>query len=166
MPQDLVTYHFNPIKTGQIFKQLRMDKGMSISSAAKRCGLTYDTVDNIERGRVQDIKLEAFLKLCCVYEQPMIMIVLLMLKGDDIDFIDKVLLYDNKTGGTLSASIFDSVPSIVPDTAVVAAEAVAATDTHPIPVRTAAENPDNVAQLHKHIAKLMELLELSLTQKG
>ena len=110
--------------------------------------------------------MEAFLKLCCVYEQPMIMIVLLMLKGDDIDFIDKVLLYDNKTGGTLSASIFDSVPSIVPDTAVVAAEAVAATDTHPIPVRTAAENPDNVAQLHKHIAKLMELLELSLTQKG
>ena len=143
-----------------------MDKNLSVSAAAKQSGLTYDTIDNIERGRVQDIKLEACVKLCCVYEQPIVLIVLLMLKGDDVDFIDRVLLYDNKTGGSIPASIFESVPSIVPDTAVAAAEAVAAADVPPAPVRKSADTTEHVTYLHQHIDKLMSLLELAIKQNG
>jgi hypothetical protein len=55
-----------------------------------------------------------------------------------------------------------AVPSFVPDTVVAAAEAVAATDAPVQPVRKPAEDTDNVAQLHKHIAKLMDLLEKAI----
>ena len=36
MELDLAGYHFNQLKTGQIFKQLRQATGMSVKSAAKK----------------------------------------------------------------------------------------------------------------------------------
>ena len=166
MSYSLRDFHFNPIKLGQILKQLRQDKDISVAYISKRTGITRDTLDNILSGDVRDVKFEQIFKLCCVLEIPIEVLLLLMLKDEDIDFIDQVLLYDNKEDEAIPATDISTVPSSVPDTVVAAAEAVAAADNPPDPVRTSAENPDNVAQLHKHIAKLMELLELTLTQKG
>lgn len=165
MAYDLAGYHFNPIKTGQIFKQLRQAKGLSISAAARQSGLTYDTIDNIERGRVQDIKFEAYFKLCVVYETSIEAVVLLMLTGDEIDFRDRIMLYLPKEDNVMPADVLDVVPSIVPDTVVAAAEAVAATDAPVQPVRSSAGNHDNVAQLHKHIDRLITLLEVAIKKE-
>ena len=166
MSHSLRDFHFNPIKLGQILKQLRQDKDISVAYISKRTGITRDTLDNIFSGDVRDVKFEQIFKLCCVLEIPIEVLLILMLKDEDIDFMDQVLFYDNKEDESIPATDINTVPSSVPDTVVAAAEAVAAADNPPDPVRTSAENPDNVAQLHKHIAKLMELLELSLTQKG
>lgn len=166
MSYSLRDFHFNPIKLGQILKQLRQDKDISVAYISKRTGITRDTLDNIFSGDVRDVKFEQIFKLCCVLEIPIEVLLILMLKDEDIDFMDQVLFYDNKEDESIPATDINTVPSSVPDTVVAAAEAVAAADNPPDPVRTSAENPDNVAQLHKHIAKLMELLELSLTQKG
>lgn len=166
MSYSLRDFHFNPIKLGQILKQLRQDKDISVAYISKRTGITRDTLDNIFSGDVRDVKFEQIFKLCCVLEIPIEVLLILMLKDEDIDFMDQVLFYDNKEDESIPATDINTVPSSVPDTVVAAAEAVAAADNPPDPVRTSAEIPDNVAQLHKHIAKLMELLELSLTQKG
>lgn len=166
MSYSLRDFHFNPIKLGQILKQLRQDKDISVAYISKRTGITRDTLDNIFSGDVRDVKFEQIFKLCCVLEIPIEVLLILMLKDEDIDFMDQVLFYDNKEDESIPATDISTVPSSVPDTVVAAAEAVAAADNPPDPVRTSAEIPDNVAQLHKHIAKLMELLELSLTQKG
>lgn len=166
MACDLANYHFNPVKTGQIFKRFRLDLGMSITSVSKRSGLTYDTIDNIERGRVQDIKFEAMFKLCCVYCQPVEVVELLMLKDDSVDFMDQVLLYDNHQDESIPASNLESVPSSVPDTVIAAAEAVAATDISPAPVQKQAENPAHVAYLQQHIDHLTRLLEIAIAGKG
>lgn len=166
MSYSLRDFHFNPIKLGQILKQLRQDKDISVAYISKRTGITRDTLDNIFSGDVRDVKFEQIFKLCCVLEIPIEVLLILMLKDEDIDFMDQVLFYDNKEDESIPATDINTVPSSVPDTVVAAAEAVAAADNPPDPVRASAENPDNVAQLHKHIAKLMELLELSLTQKG
>lgn len=166
MSYSLRDFHFNPIKLGQILKQLRQDKDISVAYISKRTGITRDTLDNIFSGDVRDVKFEQIFKLCCVLEIPIEVLLILMLKDEDIDFMDQVLFYDNKEDESIPATDINTVPSSVPDTVVAAAEAVAAADNPPDPVRTSAEIPDNVSQLHKHIAKLMELLELSLTQKG
>lgn len=166
MSYSLRDFHFNPIKLGQILKQLRQDKDISVAYISKRTGITRDTLDNIFSGDVRDVKFEQIFKLCCVLEIPIEVLLILMLKDEDIDFMDQVLLYDNKEDESIPATDINTVPSSVPNTVVAAAEAVAAADNPPDPVRASEENPDNVAQLHKHIAKLMELLELSLTQKG
>ena len=166
MSYSLRDFHFSPVKLGQILKQLRLDKDISVSYISKHTGITRDTLDNILSGDVRDVKFEQIFKLCCVLEIPIEVLLLLMLKDEDIDFVDQVLLYDNKDDEAIPATDINTVPSSLPNTVVAAAEAVAAADNPPDPVRTSAENPDNVAQLHKHIAKLMELLELALTQKG
>ena len=166
MAYDLAHYHFNPIKTGQIFKRLRMDKGMSLASAARRSGLTHDTIDNLERGRVQDVKFEILFKLCCVYAQPVEVVMLLMLKDDDVDFIDQVLLYNDKDGETFPVTDATSIPSSVPDTVVAAVEAVAAADAPISPDRKPVCSTEHVAYLQQHIDHLTRLLELAITQKG
>lgn len=166
MTYDLVHFHFNPIKTGQIIKQLCNDRGMSMSSLAKKTGITYDTMDNIFRGRVQDVKFEVLFKICCTLGLPIEVLMLLMLKDEDIDFMDHVLLYDNKEDEAIPVTDIDSVPSSVPDTVIAAAEAVAATESNPDSVRKPSENPDHIAYLHQHIDHLTRLLELAITQKG
>lgn len=165
MAYDLVHYHFNPVKIGQILRQYRLERGMSIASTSRKSGLTYDTIDNIERGRVQDVKFEAVFKLCCVYAIPIEVFVQLAIKGDEIDFAHLILLYDNKDDEAIPVTEIESIPSSVPDTAVAVAEAVAATDTPAEPVRKPAESPDHVAYLHQHIDHLTRLLELAITHK-
>lgn len=161
MTYDLIHFHFNPVKTGQIIKQLCNDRGMSMASLAKKTGITYDTMDNIFRGRV-DVKFEQLFKVCCVLGLPIEALLLTMLKDEDVDFRDQILLYDNREDEAIPATNLDVVPSVVPDTVIAAAEAVAAAEVLPEPARKPAENPDNVVQLHRHIEKLMDLLEKAI----
>ena len=99
-------------------------------------------------------------------ETPIEVLMLLMLKDEDIDFAEQVLLYDTKEDEAVPSTDVESVPSSVPSTVIAAAEAVAATDNPPEPARRSAENPDHVTYLHQHIDHLTRLLELALTQKG
>lgn len=160
MAYELAGYHFNQLKTGQIFKQLRQATGMSITSAAKKTGLTGDTIENIERGLVQGIKFEAYFKLCVAYGTSMEAVTLLMLAGDDIGFRDQIMLYQPKEDSVIPADTLDAVPSVVPDTAVAAAEAVAAAKNPPPPVPVSA---DYVAFLQSHIEHLTALLDKAMT---
>lgn len=166
MPYTLQEYHFNPIKSGQILKRLRLEAGYSIASAAKLSGVSYDIIDNIERGRNQDIKFEVLFKLLCVYRTSIEAYTLLMLTDDDIGFRDQVMLYLPKEDNMIAADTLDSPPGVVPDTVVAVAEAVAAAESPTDSVRTSAENPDHIAYLHQHIDHLTRLLELAITQKG
>ena len=128
MSYSLRDFHFNPIKLGQILKQLRQDKDISVAYISKRTGITRDTLDNIFSGDVRDVKFEQIFKLCCVLEIPIEVLLILMLKDEDIDFMDQVLFYDNKEDESIPATDINTVPSSVPNTVVAAAEAVAAAD--------------------------------------
>lgn len=139
MSYDLSAFHFNPRKAGQIFKQLCKDRGVSKSSLAKKCGTTFDTVDNIFAGKVQDITFERVFKFCVVLGIPIEVYMLLMLKDEDIDFNDQVLLYSTTEDDVIPASNVDQIPSTVPDTVTVAAEAVAAAETPSSDVRPHAD---------------------------
>lgn len=164
MIYNLAGYHFNQLKTGQIFKQLRQATGMSITSAAKKTGITSDTIENIERGLVQGIKFEAFFKLCVAYGTSMEAVTLLMLAGDDIDYRDQIMLYQPKEDSVIPADVLDSVPSVVPDTAVAAAEAVAAAKNPPQPAQNTRTAEEYIAFLQSHIDQLIALLEKAMNR--
>ena len=164
MTYNLAGYHFNQLKTGQIFKQLRQATGMSITSAAKKTGITSDTIENIERGLVQGIKFESFFKLCVAYGTSMEAVTLLMLAGDDIDYRDQIMLYQPKEDSVIPADLLDSVPSVVPDTAVAAAEAVAAAKNPPQPTQKTRTADEYIAFLQAHVDRLTALLDKALTR--
>lgn len=164
MIYNLAGYHFNQLKTGQIFKQLRQATGMSITSAAKKTGITSDTIENIERGLVQGIKFEAFFKLCVAYGTSMEAVTLLMLAGDDIDYRDQIMLYQPKEDSVIPADVLDSVPSVVPDTAVAAAEAVAAAKNPPQPAQNTRTAEEYIVFLQSHIDQLTALLEKAMNR--
>lgn len=142
MSYDLAAFHFNPRKAGQIFKQFCKDRGVSKSSLAKKCGTTYDTIDNIFSGKVQDITFERVFKFCVALEIPLEVYMMMMLKDEDIDFQDQILLYDNQEDNVLPISDIDTsqVPSPVPDTVVAAAEAVTAAESVPGEVRAPSDH--------------------------
>lgn len=128
MPQSLVSYHFNSYKTGQIIKQYAKDRGVSQASMAAKTGLSFDTVGNIYAGKVQKIPFEYLFKFCVVLAIPIEVFMMLMLKDEDIDFEDQVLLYN--TIEDKPVPVADAVPSLiagaVPDAVVDTAVAVAA----------------------------------------
>lgn len=131
MPQNLVSFHFDPRKSGQIIKQLCKERGVSQASLAAQTGMSYDTITNCIGGKVQDLRFERVFKFCVVLGIPMEAYLLLMLKDEDIDFLDDVLLYDVKDNETTPATEIPAeiLPEAVPDTVVAAVTAVA--DTTP-----------------------------------
>lgn len=130
MAQTLESYHFNPRKAGQIFRQLCKERGISQASLAAQTGTSYDTVGNVFAGKVQDIPFERVFKFCCVLRIPIESYMMLMLKDEDIDFTDRVLLYDSHEDEIIPASDIDPAQATapVPDTVVAVAEAAAAAD--------------------------------------
>lgn len=112
MPQSLVQFHFNPIKFGQVIRTFAKDRGISQATMASRTGLSYDTVGNIYTGKVQKIPFEYVFKICVVLGIAMEVLEALMIKDEDIDFVDQILLYDTQKDTTIP--INDAVPSHVP----------------------------------------------------
>lgn len=164
MSASLNEFHFNPVKLGQILKQLCKDKGISIAYLHKKTEITRDTIENIMRGAVRDVKFEQIFKFCVVLGIPVEALLLLMLKDEDIDFIDQVLLYDNKEDEAIPASDLDSVPGFVPDTVVAAAEAVAAAENPPQPAQNTRTADEYIAFLQAHVDRLTALLDKALTR--
>ena len=131
MSQSLEQFHFNPIKFGQVIRTFAKDRGVSQVSMAAKTGLSYDTVGNIYTGKVQKIPFEYVFKICVVLGIAMEVLETLMLKAEDIDFVDQVLLYDTQKDTTIP--INDAVPSHVPGPVPesVANAAIAATNAPP-----------------------------------
>lgn len=142
MSYSLVSFHFNPYKLGQICKQYAKDRGISQAAMAARTGLSYDTVGNIYAGKVQKIPLEYVFKLCVVLAIPIEVIMMLMLKEEDIDFADQVMIYDTAKEETVPVedAVPTLAPSTVPETVVDTAVAVAAA---PVPELPASDHPHN-----------------------
>lgn len=143
MAQTLESYHFNARKAGQIFRQLCKERGISQASLAAQTGTSYDTVGNVFAGKVQDIPFERVFKFCCVLGIPVESYMMLMLTDEDIDFLDRVPLYDSHEGEITAASDVDPahVTAPVPDTVVAVAEAAAAADPTPAEALAAASSP-------------------------
>lgn len=162
MPRTLQEFHFNPVKLGQIIKQLCEDKKVKASYICKCTGITRDTFDNIVRGFVHDIKFEQLFKICCVLEIPVAVIESLMIKDEDIDFVDQIVYYDAAHGEILPIAEVDTAQIPVSDTVVAVAEAVAATENPPIPAKSSILTEEYLAFLQEHIKHLTNLLEMSL----
>lgn len=164
MPQNLVQFHFNPSKLGQILLQFSLQYNVNKSALSKKTGISRDTITNIFSGDTQEVSFEKLFKICCVLGVPMVVIEKLMVQDEDIDFADKIVMYDTSSGDVLPATEVDIGKMPVPETVLAAAEAVAAADNPPDPVRRPAESPDYVAYLHQHIDHLTRLLELAITK--
>ena len=164
MACDLEHFHFNPVKLGQILMQFCAQYGISKTYLHKKTGISRDTISNIFCAETQEISFEKLFKICCVLGVPMVVIEKLMVQDEDIDFADKIVMYDTASGDVLPATEVDIEKMPVPDTVIAAAEAVAAADNPPDPVRRPAESPDYVAYLHQHIDHLTRLLELAITK--
>lgn len=143
MSYSLEAFHFNPRKAGQIIKQLCKERGVSQTSLAAQTGTSYDTVGNVFAGKIQDITFERVFKFCCVLGVPIESYMMLMIKDEDVDFLDRILLYDSHDDEITSASDIDPAQATapVPDTVVAVAEAAAAADSASADVLPAAHAP-------------------------
>ena len=164
MSYALRDFHFNPIKLGQIIKQLCAEKDIKTSYICKCTGITRDTFDNILRGSVHDIKFEQLFKICCVLEIPVAVIEMLMIRDEDIDFADQVVMYDAANNDVLPVSDVDAEQVPVPDTVVAVAEAVAAAENPPQPVQNTRTTEEYIAFLQSHIERLTSLLDKAMTR--
>ena len=117
-------FHFNPVKLGQIIKQLCAEKEIKPAYMCKCTGITRDTYDNILRGAVRDVKFEQLFKICCVLELPVAVIEVLMVRDEDIDFADQIVYYDAANGEVLPIAEANAAQIPVSNTVVAVAEAL------------------------------------------
>lgn len=165
MSYALRDFHFNSIKLGQIIKQLCAEKDVRPSYMCKMTGITRDTFDNIVRGSVHDIKFEQLFKICCVLEIPVAVIEMLMIRDEDIDFADQVVMYDASTNDVMPVSDVDAEQVPVPTTVVAVAEAVAAAENPPQPAQITRTTDDYIAFLQLHIDRLTALLDKAISKE-
>ena len=163
MPYSLRSFHFNPIKLGQIIKQLMSERKVTISYLHRTTDITRDTIENILSGKVHDVKFEQLFKICCVLEVPLAVIEMLMIKDEDIDFADSIVFYDTQRGDVMPVSEVDPEQIPVPNTVVAVAEAVAAAEKPPEPVRSQTTE-EYIAFLQGHIDRLTALLEMAMSK--
>lgn len=154
-------FHFNAIKLGQILKQLCQEKKASYSYLVRETDISRDTIENIMRGAVRDVKFEQLFKICVVLEVPLAVIEMLMIKDEDIDFV--VPVYDAKSGDVLPVTDVDTDQIPVADAVVAVAEAVtetaAAAGNLPTPVLHTADNTAHVAFLQDMVVRLLDMLD-------
>lgn len=164
MAFSLESFHFNPIKFGQIVKQYAKERGISQGTMAARTGMSFDALGNLYGGKVQKPAFETVFKICVVLGVPVEVIMMLMLKDEDIDFGDKVLLYDTNQDTVVKAvnAVPSFVPDAVPDTVAEKATAVAAampTGSVVEHVATTALSLDELKAAHAaHVADLKEVI--------
>jgi DNA-binding Xre family transcriptional regulator len=163
MPCTLRDFHFNPIKLGQIIKQLCVEKDIRPSYMCKLTGITRDTFDNILRGSVHDVKFEQLFKICCVLEVPVAVIEMLMIRDEDIDFEDQVVMYDAANNDVMPVSDVDAEQVPVPTAVVAVAEAVAAAENPPLSAPHTRTADEYIAFLQAHIERLTALLDKAMT---
>lgn len=158
MPDSLISFHFNPRKSGQIFKQLCKERGVSQAVLAAKTGTSYDTVGNVFSGKVQDIQFERVFKFCTALGVPLEVYMMMMLKDENIDFEDQVLLYNPQKDDVTPVSDMEStqIPSPVSD-AVVAA-AVAATAV-PAPDAVSISDDTRIVYAREDVTAILDRFE-------
>lgn len=141
MSQSLAMYRFNSMKFGVLCRQMAKEKHISQATMAAHTGLSYDTVGNIYMGKIQKIPFEYIFKFCIVLEVSMEVMLLLMLKGEDIDFKERILTYDSRKDEELPVPV--ALPSMTPGvvTDSVADTAVAVAAAAPVLEAAAASAP-------------------------
>ena len=170
------TYKLDLVKTGVILQGLRSMRKMSRTFVAESIGVTNDVIRNIEKG-LGGVTLERAIKLCALYEMPIIALVLLILKDADIDFRDRILVYDHKNDDVtpITDESVPEVPGVLPESVVEAAESIEADSTAPTHGVVLSDpqavldavigvHGEHIADLHAEIARqdqtIRQLIEL------
>ena len=164
MPQNLVQFHFNPVKLGQILLQFSLQYNVSKSALSKKTGISRDTITNIFSGDTQEVSFEKLFKICCVLGVPMVVIEKLMVQDEDIDFADKIVMYDTASGDVLPATEIDIKEMQVPETVVAVAEAVAAVENPSTPAQNTRTAEEHIAFLQAHVERLTALLDKAISE--
>lgn len=161
--QSLDNYKLNLVKTGVILQELRETRKMSRSYVADSIGVSTDVIGNLEKG-LGGLSLERSIKLCVLYEIPLVALELLIVKDEDIDFRDSILVYDhqNDDATPITDESVPEVPGVIPDSVV---EAAASVDTsvphipHDIHLGEHKAMIETLLRVHsEHVADLREQL--------
>lgn len=91
----LAAFHFDPKKSGQIFKDAAKEKGLSHQKVADLTGITYDTVSNSFGGKINELSFERVFKFCAAFGIPVDAYIMMMLQDENIDFSERVLFFDS-----------------------------------------------------------------------
>lgn len=159
MPYNLANYKMDQIKAGVIIQELRHSRHISRARLAGEIGVSNDVMENIEKGR-GGLTFERAMKICAVLKIAIIAFVLLLIKDEEIDFRDAILVYDHQNDD-MTPVTDESVPEIpgaIPNKVV---EAAAAVDPTPPAYQQDAHGPDAHALLdavtHAHDAHIADL---------
>lgn len=168
MPKSLEMFHFDPVKFGLIVKRSAKEKGVSQTYMAARTGLSYDTVGNIYAGKIQKFAFEHLFKICVVLGMSVEVMMLLLLKDEEIDFEEEILLYD--TSSDKLVPVHEAIPSMVPgpvpeavaDTAIEAAERLEGDGDSPYGYFTHEEVMEHIQGATKQLISEVDYLRKSL----
>lgn len=101
----LISFHFDPKKSGQILKDWAKGAGMSYQRIADVTGYSYDTINNSFAGRVSEISLERVFKVATCTGHSVTEYIALMLQGEDISFVPEAALLLEHTETTAPCTI-------------------------------------------------------------
>ena len=163
MACSLDKFHFNSVKLGQILMRFAEERGMGKGALSRMTGISRDTITNIYSGDTQEVSFEKVFKICVALGVPMIAIEKLMVTDVDVDFADKIVMYDTASGEVLPATEVDIKDMPVPDTVVAVAEAVAAVENPPQPTPNTRTTDEYITFLQAHIERLTALLDKAMT---
>lgn len=90
MKKSLITFRFDPEKSGSVLKRFAKDAGMSYQKLADSIGYSYDTINNSLSGKIKELSLERVFKICTITGHSVCEYLRLMLQDEDIDFADKI----------------------------------------------------------------------------
>lgn len=90
MKKSLITFRFDPEKSGSVLKHFAKDAGISYQKLADSIGYSYDTINNSLGGKIKELSLERVFKICTVTGHSVCEYLREMLKDEDIDFADQI----------------------------------------------------------------------------
>lgn len=90
MKKSLITFRFDPEKSGSVLKRFTRDAGLSYQKLADSIGYSYDTINNSLGGKIKDLSLERVFKICTITGHSVCEYLREMLKDEDIDFAEQI----------------------------------------------------------------------------
>lgn len=119
---NLLTWHLDNVRAGEIIRQFKDECGFTTDYIEEKLGISSPTLKNIYKGQGV-ITLERAIKLCALFEIPIISVVALLVEGVNITFADKILTYNPATGTAVPitnkgvAPIRDTIPDEIAEAA-------------------------------------------------
>lgn len=90
MKKNLITFRFDPEKSGNILKRFTKDAGLSYQKLGDSIGYSYDTINNSLGGKIKELSLERVFKICTITGHSVCEYLREMLKDEEIDFADQI----------------------------------------------------------------------------